>query len=104
MHEKCEHSPSNGEPWNHKQDHKPKPKKNINFLIDNVQRHHAESIVFLDGPWRAIFVKVAFCNLWENNIQTIHNSSEVISDKVNSKCVKVAAQKFVGYVNLENDV
>lgn len=83
---------------------KPKPQNHIDFLMNDVKCHHTKRIMSLNGARLTIFIEVTLGDFWENRIESVHWSGEIVFHKLKTKCIKLSTQEDISHVNLHQKI
>jgi hypothetical protein len=51
--------------------HQPEPQKHVDLLVDDVESHHAQRVVDLDGPRGTVLVEGALGHFGENLLEDV---------------------------------
>lgn len=71
----------------------PEPKEDVDFLIENIERQDAQSVVSFDCSWSSVLVESTFRYFWEDRVHRVNSSAKVLLRKrQNSRAV---CRKFV---------
>ena len=75
----------------------PKPQKDVDFLIDNIDRQNALCIVILNGSGRTILLKGAFGHTWKNTGHGINSIFRLKDTKNKHKLILFPKRNFYSF-------
>ena len=91
---------------NSKKNH-PKPDKNKDLLINDIQGQNAKSVFLFNCSRSSIFMESTFGDFWKNSfhgIRSIFRFHSSIVQNITTVCHELTAQKEIDEVHLNKDV
>jgi hypothetical protein len=90
------------------QSKEPKPQKDVNLLINDIDSQKAQSVFSLNGSRRSIIIESTFRQLWKHFCQRINTLFEwqhfIGPQNLQTILSKLAVQEHIHEVNLEQNV